>query len=86
MGVFISGFTINFTIRLSFYKRTNMNKLCRKEDTLTDTIAIPLQPVKNFDNDNLFPILDCVKSYATLGETYNTLRAVFGEYQENPIL
>jgi len=33
--------------------------------------------------DNLMPfILDCVRSYATLGEICDTLRAVFSEYQE----
>jgi methylmalonyl-CoA mutase N-terminal domain/subunit len=33
--------------------------------------------------DNLMPfILDCVRSYATLGEICDALRAVFGEYQE----
>jgi methylmalonyl-CoA mutase N-terminal domain/subunit len=33
--------------------------------------------------DNLIPpILDCVRSYATLGEMCDTLRSVYGEYQE----
>ncbi len=33
--------------------------------------------------DNLVPvILDCVRSYATLGEMCDTLRSVFGEYRE----
>jgi len=37
-------------------------------------------------SDNLMPfILDCVRSYATLGEMCDTLRSVFGEYQE-PVL
>ena len=32
---------------------------------------------------NLMPfILDCVHSYATLGETCQVLRDVFGEYEE----
>jgi methylmalonyl-CoA mutase N-terminal domain/subunit len=34
-------------------------------------------------NENLMPyILDCVHSYATLGETCQVLRDVFGEYEE----
>jgi methylmalonyl-CoA mutase N-terminal domain/subunit len=34
-------------------------------------------------SDNLMPhILEAVRSYATIGEICNTLRAVFGEYQE----
>jgi methylmalonyl-CoA mutase N-terminal domain/subunit len=36
--------------------------------------------------DNLMPfILDAVKSHATLGETCNVLKSVFGEYDEPPI-
>lgn len=35
-------------------------------------------------NGNLMPyIIDAVRTYATLGEISNTLRTVFGEYQEN---
>ena len=35
------------------------------------------------DKQNLMPyILSCVKSYATLGEIMDTLREVYGEYQE----
>ncbi len=38
------------------------------------------------DEINLMPhILNCVKSYATLGEVIDTLKEVFGEYQEPAI-
>jgi methylmalonyl-CoA mutase N-terminal domain/subunit len=37
-------------------------------------------------NDNLMPfILNCIHSYATLGETCDVLRDVFGEYKEPAI-
>jgi methylmalonyl-CoA mutase N-terminal domain/subunit len=37
-------------------------------------------------DENLMPfILDCVHSYATLGETCDVLREVFGEYKEQAI-
>jgi methylmalonyl-CoA mutase, N-terminal domain len=37
-------------------------------------------------NENLMPfILDCIHSYATLGETCDVLREVFGEYKEQAI-
>jgi methylmalonyl-CoA mutase N-terminal domain/subunit len=37
-------------------------------------------------DENLIPyILDCVHSYATLGETCQVLRDVFGEYEEPAI-
>lgn len=38
-------------------------------------------------SDNLMPkILDAVKVYATLGETINAMKEVFGEYKENIVL
>ena len=38
-------------------------------------------------NENLMPkILNAVKVYATLGETINAMKSVFGEYKENIIL
>lgn len=38
-------------------------------------------------NENLMPkILNAVKSYATLGETINAMKSVFGEYKENIVL
>jgi methylmalonyl-CoA mutase N-terminal domain/subunit len=37
-------------------------------------------------SDNLMPaILECIRSYATLGEMCDTLRSVFGEYREPAI-
>ena len=37
-------------------------------------------------DENMMPyILDCVHSYATLGETCGVLREVFGEYREPAI-
>jgi len=38
-------------------------------------------------SDNLMPaILDAVKAYATVGEISDTLRRVFGEYQESVVI
>ena len=38
-------------------------------------------------NENLMPkILNAVKTYATLGETINALKEIFGEYKENIVL
>ena len=38
-------------------------------------------------DDNMIPvIIECVESYATLGEISDTLRKVFGEYRENLVL
>jgi methylmalonyl-CoA mutase N-terminal domain/subunit len=32
----------------------------------------------------MYPILDCARAYATLGEMCDALRDVWGEYQEPP--
>jgi methylmalonyl-CoA mutase N-terminal domain/subunit len=38
-------------------------------------------------DENLMPrILECVKAYATVGEICGTLKTVFGEYREQPVL
>jgi len=38
-------------------------------------------------NENLMPpILDAVRTYASIGEICNALREVFGEYKESNIL
>ena len=38
-------------------------------------------------NDNLLPlIIDAAKAYATLGEIVDSMKEVFGEWQENPVI
>ena len=42
--------------------------------------------VKCRTKENLMPaILDCVKAYATLEETGDAMKEVFGEYRENSV-
>ena len=33
----------------------------------------------------MYPLLDCVRAYATVGEMCDALREVWGEYQEVPL-
>lgn len=57
----------------------------RNNDSVKTSLAALEKAAKG--NDNLMPfILDAVKSYATLGEICDTLRSVFGEYQQKVIL
>jgi methylmalonyl-CoA mutase N-terminal domain/subunit len=38
-------------------------------------------------DENLMPyILEAVKTYASVGEICNTLRAIFGEYKEHVVI
>jgi methylmalonyl-CoA mutase N-terminal domain/subunit len=34
----------------------------------------------------MYPILDAVRAYATVGEMCDTLRQVWGEYEEVPLI
>jgi methylmalonyl-CoA mutase, N-terminal domain len=45
-----------------------------------------LRDAATSDANLMVPILDAVKSYATIGEICNTLRAVFGEYKEHIVV
>ena len=57
----------------------------RDNDAVKRALAELTQAAKG--NDNLMPkILNAVKVYATLGETVNAMKEVFGEYEENIVL
>ena len=34
--------------------------------------------------NTMYPLLECVRAYATVGEMCNALREVWGEYEEAP--
>jgi methylmalonyl-CoA mutase N-terminal domain/subunit len=54
-----------------------------KRDAARADISISSLREAAAGSENLLPrILDCVDSYVTVGEISNTLRAVWGEYQE----
>ncbi len=42
-----------------------------------------LETAARGDANMMYPILDCVRAYATLGEMCDTLRGVYGEYEES---
>ena len=68
-------------------RQINRLKKLRKDrnNTKVDRNLEHLRKAAN-GNENLMPIiLDCVHSYATLGETCDVLREVFGEYTEPAI-
>ncbi len=65
-------------------KRLKKLRISRNSKWVIDHLAALKKAA--VDDLNLMPfILDCVKSYATLGEIMDTLKDVYGEYQE-PIL
>jgi len=50
-------------------------------------VASTLQALKVAARDGantMYPLLDCVRAYATVGEMCDALRDVWGEYEEVP--
>jgi len=54
----------------------------RRDEQTTESALNKLEEVAQ-TSENLLPrILECVESYATVGEISNRLRRVWGEYRE----
>ena len=64
-------------------KRSRNNSLVEK--TLRDLRDMASRP-SGTENNLVPPIIEAVKAYATMGEICGTLREVFGEYQEPPVI
>ena len=54
----------------------------RDNDRVQKTLA-RLETAARAEENTMFPILDCVRAYATLGEMCDTLRGVYGVYEES---
>jgi methylmalonyl-CoA mutase N-terminal domain/subunit len=68
-------------VRIAQIKRLKELRSERDNNKVTNCLSILKQGAKG--NDNLMPlILEAVRAYGTLGEICNTLREVFGEYQQ----
>ena len=63
-------------------KKLEEVKNSRKESEVQEKLKL-LKNVADSDQNVMPSILDCVKSYATLGEICDQLREVFGEYKES---
>jgi len=63
--------------RLEELRRTRDNDAVRRTlDTLRETAE--------GGGNTMYPLLDCVRAYATVGEMCDALREVWGEYEEVP--
>jgi methylmalonyl-CoA mutase N-terminal domain/subunit len=45
-----------------------------------------LQSAARGADNTMYPLLDCVRAYATVGEMCDALREVWGEYEEKPVI
>ena len=65
--------------RLETLRRTRDNdKVRRALDTLQETAR--------GTGNTMYPLMDCVRAYATVGEMSDALREVWGEYEEVPLI
>ncbi|CAN5737579.1 methylmalonyl-CoA mutase family protein [soil metagenome] len=56
----------------------------RDNDTVARTLDALRKAAREQDN-TMYPLLECVRAYATVGEMCDALREVWGEYQEVPL-
>ena len=65
--------------RLETLRRTRDNERVRRTlDVLKDTAR--------GTGNTMYPLMDCVRAYATVGEMCDALREVWGEYEEVPLI
>src|SRR5687768_14310527 len=65
--------------RLEELRRTRDNDAVRRSlDALRETARS--------NGNTMYPLLDCVRAYATVGEMCDALRDVWGEYEEVPLI
>ena len=65
--------------RLTELRRT------RDNDTVRRSLE-SLQSAARGIGNTIYPLLDCARAYATVGEMCDALREVWGEYQEVPLI
>ncbi len=63
--------------RLAELKRT-------RDNAAVGRTLVALQEAARSGANTMYPLLDCVRAYATVGEMCDALRAVWGEYEEVP--
>lgn len=66
-------------------KRLAELKQTRDNDRVRRSLAA-LQEVARGRGNTMVPLLECVRAYATVGEMCDTLREVWGEYEEVPVI
>jgi methylmalonyl-CoA mutase N-terminal domain/subunit len=79
-GVPSGAFRINTSIESEQVERLNQLRKERDASRVTESLQ-KVREVAQGDENLVPPVLDAIRSYATLGEICDTLRDVFGEYQ-----
>ena len=66
---------------------TKLSKIkASRDNAKVEASLLKLKSVASSDDNTIEPIMECVQSYATVGEISDVLRSVFGEHQETIII
>src|SRR4051794_41017158 len=66
---------------------TRLEQLKRRRDTDAVNRALgSLRETARGSGNTMYPLLDCARAYATVGEMCDALREVWGEYEEVPLI
>jgi methylmalonyl-CoA mutase, N-terminal domain len=58
----------------------------KRDDALVEKRLVELKEVARGDGNTMYPILEAVSAYATVGEISSALQEVFGSYRETPVI
>jgi methylmalonyl-CoA mutase N-terminal domain/subunit len=58
----------------------------RRDQSRVESALRHLQEAARGTDNTMYPLLDCVRAYATVGEMCDALRQVWGEYEEVPAI
>jgi methylmalonyl-CoA mutase N-terminal domain/subunit len=58
----------------------------KRDNALVERRLEELKEVARGDGNTMYPILEAVRAYATVGEISSALQEVFGSYREKPVI
>jgi methylmalonyl-CoA mutase N-terminal domain/subunit len=58
----------------------------RRDNALVEKRLEELKEVARGEGNTMYPILEAVRAYATVGEISSALQEVFGSYRETPVI
>lgn len=75
---------INEAVQKKQIAKLKKLRLTRDRKKVEDTLD-ELKKVAQSEGNLMYPIIECVKCYATVGEICNVIRSIYGEYREKAI-
>jgi methylmalonyl-CoA mutase N-terminal domain/subunit len=58
----------------------------KRDNALVENCLDELKEVARGEGNTMYPILESVRAYATVGEISSALQEIFGTYRETPVI